>query len=99
LEESPIGEVYAEICTKFTDSSEENPIFGKIAVLRRPRTEIGVALPAPVLKLHVFNSLSVFFRGRELTVGCPVVVSPLPREWSCTLRRWQPSKSFLTFEN
>ena len=21
--------------------------------------------------------------GRELTVGCPVVVSPLPREWSC----------------
>jgi hypothetical protein len=20
--------------------------------------------------------------GRELTVGCPVVVSPLPREWS-----------------
>jgi hypothetical protein len=61
LEESPIGEVYAEICTKFTDSPEKNPIFGKIAVLRRPKTEIGAALPAPVLKLHVFNSLSIIF--------------------------------------
>src|SRR6266436_935154 len=25
--------------------------------------------------------------GRWLTVGCPVVVSPLPREWSCLYRR------------
>jgi hypothetical protein len=33
--------------------------------------------------------------GRELTVGCPVVVSPLPREWSCLYRRGQLRLSFL----
>jgi hypothetical protein len=33
--------------------------------------------------------------GRELTVGCPVVVSPLPREWSYLYRRGQPDFSFL----
>src|SRR5579884_1205044 len=35
------------------------------------------------------------FRGRRLTVGCPVVVSPLPREWSCLYRRGHPQNSFL----
>src|SRR5260370_23339538 len=35
------------------------------------------------------------FWGRELTVGCPVVVSPLPREWSCLYRRGQGGISFL----
>src|SRR4029077_14921486 len=32
-----------------------------------------------------------------LTVGCPVVVSPLPREWSCLHRRRFPANSFLKF--
>ena len=35
------------------------------------------------------------FRGRRLTVGCPVVVSLLPREWSYCYRRCQPKNSFL----
>src|SRR5260370_2239406 len=35
------------------------------------------------------------FWGRELTVGCAVVVSPLPREWSCLYRRDQGGISFL----
>ena len=35
------------------------------------------------------------FRGRRLTVGCPVVVSLLPREWSYRYRRCQPQNSFL----
>ena len=38
---------------------------------------------------------TAFFWGRELTVGCPVVVSPLPREWSCWYRRGQGGISFL----
>ena len=29
-----------------------------------------------------------------LTVGCPVVVSTLPREWSCFYRREQWAKGF-----
>jgi hypothetical protein len=39
----------------------------------------------------------VFFkkRGRKLLVGCPVVVSFLPREWSCLYRRRQATKCFL----
>jgi len=41
------------------------------------------------------SSASGLFRGRRLTVGCPVVVSPLPREWSCMYRRGQPPISFL----
>jgi len=35
------------------------------------------------------------FWGRVLTVGCPVVVSPLPREWSCLYRRGEGGISFL----
>src|SRR6266700_6069502 len=42
------------------------------------------------------SSDSERFRGRRLTVGCPVVVSPLPREWSCLYRRGQAPNSFLT---
>src|SRR5579859_2057519 len=38
------------------------------------------------------------FWGRELTVGCPVVVSPLPREWSCLYRRGQSGISFLEIQ-
>src|SRR5712692_1144666 len=33
-------------------------------------------------------------RGGRLTVGCPVVVSPPPREWSCLYRRSPPHKCF-----
>jgi len=39
------------------------------------------------------------FRGRRLTVGCPVVVSLLPREWSYWYRRFQPQNSFLNSVN
>ena len=41
-----------------------------------------------------FQNFKVF-RGRRLTVGCPVVVSPLPREWSYVYRRCQLEISFL----
>src|SRR6266700_723087 len=41
------------------------------------------------------QQLKGFFRGRRLTVGCPVVVSLLPREWSYWYRRFQPLNSFL----
>ena len=33
-------------------------------------------------------------RDRRPTVGCPVVVSLLPREWSCLYRRYFPQKCF-----
>src|SRR5215831_18052227 len=35
---------------------------------------------------------------RGLTVGCPVVVSPLPREWSCLYRRGEAPKSFFNLQ-
>jgi hypothetical protein len=41
------------------------------------------------------GTAKTFDWGRELTVGCPVVVSPLPREWSCWYRRGQSGISFL----
>src|SRR5208337_259972 len=43
--------------------------------------------------------LSIKLRGRKLLVGCPVVASFLPREWSCWYRRSHPSKCFSSFEN
>src|SRR5208337_215408 len=42
---------------------------------------------------------SIKLGGRKLLVGCPVVVSFLPREWSCWYRRSYPSKCFSSFEN
>jgi hypothetical protein len=44
---------------------------------------------------YAVSSVPGLFRGRRLTVGCPVVVSLLPREWSCLYRRGEPSNSFL----
>src|SRR5713226_8857007 len=41
------------------------------------------------------SGASGLFKGRRLTVGCPVVVSLLPREWYCLYRRGQPPISFL----
>ena len=51
------------------------------------------------LSLATFQTISRLKWGRELTVGCPVVVSPLPREWSCLYRRGHPPKSFPVFRN
>jgi len=41
----------------------------------------------------------VMERGRKLLVGCPVVVSFLPREWSCPYRREFLPKCFLVPES
>src|SRR5438105_6107672 len=48
---------------------------------------------------YAVSSVPGLFRGRKLTVGCPVVVSPLPREWSCLYRRGEPPNSFLRASN
>jgi hypothetical protein len=54
------------------------------------------------LQMNLYKSASFepfqVFWGRRLTVGCPVVVSPLPREWSCLYRRWQHQISFPEFK-
>ena len=52
----------------------------------------------PSSSLATFPTISRLKWGRELTVGCPVVVSPLPREWSCLYRRGHPPKSFRYFQ-
>jgi len=50
---------------------------------------------SPQVKLKLFRMLVLREeRGRRLLVGCPVVVSPLPREWSCSYRRVFPCKCF-----
>src|SRR5207244_13447996 len=45
---------------------------------------------------YVVSGDSGLFRGSRLTVGCPVVVSPLRCEWSCLYRRCEAPDSFLT---
>src|SRR6266403_3250543 len=50
---------------------------------------------ASACRRPILKTMKLIFWGRELTVGCPVVVSPLPREWSCWYRRRQGGLSFL----